>query len=212
MSQDVDFSKQSTSTATVAVAPTFTASMTRDAPIGALISLLIGFVLLILKDMLFPGLNLNAWMVSALTQIDEEIGMFAGALLLIPTSTDTASSLYILQYVYTAFLSFPSVLGWFVGGFLIGFLRIRKGRDEGNLRGGWDVFWYGLASVEIPFAVFGILFLVLTLNPAFMAAQAYAGGLLLFFLLFFLQPTFWLGLLLSLTGSLLGSVIARKKG
>jgi hypothetical protein len=212
MSQDIEFSKQSAAAVTVsAPAPAFSASMTRDAPIGTLISVVLGFVLLIVQLVAMPGFNLNAYLVSAFSAIDVDIGTYAGGILSIPNMTDQNTPLVILPYIYAAFLSFPACLSWFVGGFLVALIRVRKGLDEGNLKPGWDVFWYGMVIVEIPFAVFGIMFLLLSLSPGSYLAQGFAGGVLLFFLLFFLQPTFWIGMLTSLTGSMVGSILAKKK-
>lgn len=190
--------------------PYFSARMLRDAPIGAVISIVIGFVLLFVKESTMPGLNLNSWMITALASIDPDIGMYAGALLNVPTLNDPTTPLWMFQYAYASFLSFPSILAWVVGGFIVSFLRIKKGRDEGNLKAGWDVFWYGLLAVEIPFALFGVMFLIFSVTPFAYDMQGFTGSILLYFLLFFLQPMFWLGLFCSLFGSWLGAILAKK--
>jgi len=220
MAQDV-FSKGSAATETVSLAPppTFTANMLRDGAIGALISVMIGIVVNIVQVIAFPSLNLNQWMIDVLVKIatglDPKngplIGGALGGLLGMPITTDPSTPLSILQYFYAAFLSFPANVGWFLGGFLVGFLRIRAGRDEGNLKGGWDTFWYGMISVEIPFLVFGVLFLFTSIIPGLVTISGFAGSILLYFLLFFLMPNFWLSLIFALLGSLVGSSAARKK-
>ncbi len=207
---DVDFSKTSTTTTTVAVPPTFTASMSRDAPLGALIAIVLGFVLLLVQMVSFPEVNLNQWMINALSGLSEDAGMYIRAVLSIPITTDTTSPFYFLQFIYGAFLSFPANISWFVGAFIVGFLRVRRGRDEGNLRAGWDTYWYALVSIEIPFVVFGIILLITSMSPATMVVSAFSGSLLLYFLLFFLMPMFWLGLVFSLVGSIVGSIVAKK--
>jgi len=185
--------------------PTFQASMVRDAAVGALICIVLGLVLLVI-----PTQNLNAWMISALSSISSDIGMYAGAILSIPTTSDPATPLSIIKFIYAAFLMFPSNLSWFLGGFLVATVRVRRGRDEGNIKPGWDLFWYGLVSVEIPFILFGVIFLLSSLNPALMVLQGFSGSVLLYFLLMFLMPMFWMALILSLLGSLVGSAIAKK--
>ena len=74
------------------------------------------------------------------------------------------------------------------------------------------MFWYGLIPVEIPFAIFGITFLFSSISPgtALIPTQGFTGSVFLFYLLFFMQPMFWIGLLCALVGSFLGAVIAKK--
>ncbi len=186
--------------------PTFQASMVRDAAVGALICIVIGLVLLAI-----PGMpNLNSWMITALSSVSPDIGMYAGAILSVPTTSDPATPLSVIKFLYAAFLMFPSNLGWFVGGILVSSVRVRRGRDEGNIKPGWDLFWYGLVSVEIPFMIFGVIFLLSSLNPALMVLQGFSGSVLLYFLLMFLMPMFWMALILALLGSLIGSAVAKK--
>jgi len=199
--------------------PFFRARMIRDAPIGALISIIIGFILLLIKTSIpsFASLNLNSWMFLAMGKIPyfEDLAGYLEAILSIPTTTDQSTPLYQLQFIYASFLSFPSNLSWLVGGAVVGYLRIRRGRDEGNAKSGWSTFWYGLISIEIPFAVFGVLFLIYSAMPLTMDViimQGFTGSVLLFFLLCFLQPMFWMALIMSMVGSVIGSVIAKKKG
>jgi hypothetical protein len=206
----MDFSKTSTTTTTVAVPPTFSASMARDAPLGALIAIGLGFVLLLVQMAAFPEVNLNQWMITALSNTAGESGVYISAVLNIPITTDTTSPFYFLQFIYGAFLSFPANISWFVGALIVGFLRVRRGRDEGNLRAGWDTYWYALVSIEIPFIIFGIIMLLTFWNPVNAVVAAFSGSLLLYFLLFFLMPMFWLGLIFSLLGSIIGSLIAKR--
>jgi len=219
---EMEFSKQAQAAgATSSLAPpaTFTAWMTRDAAIGAMIAIGMGFGLLFVQLNLFPTVNLNRWMINTIvgliSQSDmgsaELIGGALGGLLNIPITADMSTPFYGLQFVYAAFLSFPSNLAWLVGGMVVAFLRVRAGRDEGNLKAGWDTYWYAMLSIEIPFAVFGVIFIISSLTPELMVVSAFAGSLLLYFLLFFLMPMFWLGLIFALLGSMIGSVIARKK-
>jgi hypothetical protein len=211
---EMDFSKQSAgpvTTTTFAPPPTFTANMMRDAAIGALISIGIGFGLLFVQMGLFPSLNLNRWMISTIGNLAGSNGVYVEALLGVPLSTDSLTPFYVLQYVYAAFISFPSNIAWFFGGLIVGALRIRSGRDEGNLKAGWDTFWYAMLSIEIPFAIFGVIFLITVLIPGAFTIAAFAGSLLLYFLLFFLMPMFWLGLIFALLGSAVGSAVAKKK-
>ena len=202
-------SEQAVTTQTT-VPPFFGATMTRDAPIGALISILVGVVLVIIKMAAFPELDLNSWIVSVFSSIDPDIGNYVGAVLTIPTST-IATPLAMLQYIYSAFLVFPSNLGWFIGAFIVAVIRVQRGREEGNLKPGWDTFWYGAVAIEIPFLVFGVVFLLSSLDAAAITLQGFSGSVLLFFLLFFLMPMFWLAMLMSLLGSLFGTVIMKKK-
>jgi hypothetical protein len=192
------------------VSPFFGATMTRDAPIGALISILVGIVLVIVKLAAFPALDLNSWIITVFASIDPDIGTYVGAVLTIPTST-VQTPLAMLQYIYSAFLVFPSNLGWFAGAFIVAVIRVQRGRDEGNLKAGWDTFWYGAVAIEIPFLVFGVIFLLSSLDAAAITLQGFSGSILLFFLLFFLMPMFWMAMLMSLLGSLLGTVIMKKK-
>ena len=206
MSQNMDFSKQPGSATQATAPPFFSASMTRDAPVGALISVIAGFVLLLVMDM-----NLNAYLVSGLSAISEDVGLYAGGILSVPNlGLFNVEFPRLISYVYAVFLSFPACMAWLIGGIIVAVMRIKKGRDEGNLRPGWDVFWYGLVIIEIPFAIFGVAFLILSLNPASYVEQGFAGSVLLYFLLIFLQPTFWIGMLSALVGSLIGSVIAKR--
>jgi hypothetical protein len=202
--------------ATVTAAPvpdSFRARMIRDAPIGALISIAIGIVIL-----LAGSLNLNGWMIEAIQSLigtkgsSALIGSDIGGVLGLPNVINSNTTPSVVQYIYASFVMFPSNLSWIVGGFIVSFARIRKGRDDGNLHGGWDVFWYGLIAVEIPFAIFGIIFLLSSISPgsALIALQGFTGSVFLFYLLFFIQPTFWIGLLCSLVGSFLGAVAAKK--
>ncbi|MHA1848902.1 MAG: hypothetical protein ACTSYS_07750 [Promethearchaeota archaeon] len=203
--------KSSTGASSSTVYPEFfTARMTRDAPIGALIAIITGFVLLIVKQMFFPDLDLNGMVATALTSTGSSAATYISAILSIPTVNDPLTPLSIIKYLYASFISFPSNSAWFIAGFIVSYMRIRSGRDEGNLKGGWDAYWYGLVSVEIPFAVFGVIFLFSTLNPALIDLQGFTGSVLLFFLLFFLQPMFWLGLIICLLGSIVGAKVARK--
>jgi hypothetical protein len=199
--------------------PTFNAWMLRDAAIGALLAIGLGFGLLLIQLGLFPDVNLNRWMINAIMSLVSQSGMdnadliggALGGLLNIPITTDASSPFYMLQFVYAAFLSFPSNIAWLLGGIVVAFLRVRAGRDEGNLKAGWDMYWYAMLSIEIPFAVFGIMFLISSFTPELFIISAFAGSLLLYFLLFFLMPMFWLGLIFALLGSMIGSVLARKK-
>ncbi|MBD3188279.1 hypothetical protein GF325_15700 [Candidatus Bathyarchaeota archaeon] len=190
--------------------PYFQAMMSRDAPIGALITLLIGFGMLGLKFFIFPDLNLNAWVIDAFNMINPEIGSYIGALFNVTTTADTNSAFFLMQFVYAAFLSFPANLSWLVGGILVSVIRVRRGRDQGPLRPGWDTFWYGMLAVEIPFMVFGIVFLFSSLDPGALALQGFSGSVLIYFLLFFLMPNFWIGLFMALFGSAIGTKIANK--
>ncbi|MEX2683376.1 MAG: hypothetical protein Q6373_017500 [Candidatus Sigynarchaeota archaeon] len=216
MSQDVNFPKQESSTAvsTVLAPPaTFTAWVQRDGAIGALVSIALGFGLLFVQLSLFPDVNLNQWMINTIASFvnDDMIKGVIQAVFNIPITGEPTSPFYLLQFVYAAFLAFPSNLAWFFGALLVSYKRVRGGRDEGNLRGGWDTFWYAMLSIEIPFAIFGVIFLISSLIPELFVVAAFAGSLLLYFLLFFLMPMFWLGLLFALVGSIIGSTMARKK-
>jgi hypothetical protein len=213
MESEPTFGKPSDQTTVVTqatVPPFFGATMTRDAPIGALISILVGIGLVIVKVVAFPTLDLNLLIVSVFSSIDPAIGTYVGALFAIPTST-VPTPLAWLQYIYSAFLVFPSNLGWFVGGLLVAIVRVQRGREEGNLKPGWDTFWYGAVAIEIPFLVFGVIFLFSSLSAGAVTLQGFTGSVLLFFLLFFLMPMFWMAMLMSLLGSLIGSVLMKKK-
>ncbi|MFX0102786.1 MAG: hypothetical protein ACFFCS_24675 [Candidatus Hodarchaeota archaeon] len=193
--------------------------MTRDAPLGALISILIGFGLLILKPFIMPGINLNAWMITAIQSLDlgiddwELYSSAIGGLINMPHTNDALTPLSMIQYIYAAFLSFPSVIGWFIGGMIVSHRRIRRGIDQGNLRGGWATFWYGLMSIELPLVVFGVIFLITAIIPGagMMSIQGFTGSVVLFFLLFLLQPMFWFAMLFALLGSAIGGAAARKQ-
>lgn len=215
MSQEISMPGQGSASTTTVVAPppTFSAWVRRDAAIGAGISIALGFALYFLQLYLFPDINLNKWMINTVAGFvdDPLIQGVIKALLDIPITGDTSTPFSILPGVYAAFLSFPSNLAWFVGGFLVAFLRVRSGRDEGNLRSGWDTFWFAMLSIEIPFALFGVMFLISSIIPGMTVVAAFAGSLLLYFLLFFLMPMFWLGLIFALLGSMVGSTVARKK-
>src|SRR5271157_1885545 len=94
-------SEQPAATVQTAVPPFFGATMLRDAPIGALISILVGILLVIIKVTAFPTLDLNSWMINVFTSISPTVGSYVGALLGIPTST-LATPLAMLQYIYSA--------------------------------------------------------------------------------------------------------------
>ncbi len=193
--------------------------MMRDGAIGALLSIAVGFGLLFVQLGLFPNVNLNRWMidviVSMVTKTDPEngalIGSAIGGLFNIPITSNTNSPFYMLQFFYASFLSFPSNIAWFLGGLLVGFKRVRSGRDEGNLKAGWDTFWYAMLSIEIPLFLFLGIFLITSIIPsAAPLLMGFSGSLLLYFLLFFLMPNFWLGLIFALLGSMAGSTMGRK--
>jgi hypothetical protein len=217
MESEPDFAKGSGAVTPQAVAPPFFgATMTRDSPIGAIISILVGLALVplysVLKGSTFNSTDPNTWIIGVIAQLagDESVGNYIGAVISIPTSTISTPLVY-LQYIYAAFLLFPSNLSWFAGAFIVAAIRVRKGRDEGNLKPGWDTFWYGAVAIEIPFLVFGVIFLISSINAGAVTLQGFTGSVLLFFLLFFLMPMFWIAMLMSLLGSLLGSVIMKKK-
>ncbi len=216
---EIEFSKQgspaTTTVGSIAPPPTFNASMMRDGAIGALISIGVGFGLLFIQLGLFPELNLNMWMVTALQDLmtrlgQGSIGMYLGAVLGIPNTPVVSSPFYFMQFFYAAFLSFPSNVGWLLGGLIVGYKRVRSGRDEGNLKAGWDTFWYGMLSIEIPFLAFLAIFLICALIPGAAVVATFAGSLLFYLLLFFLMPMFWLGLIFALIGSMIGSTMGRK--
>jgi len=211
---EMEFTKQSapapSSAGSLAPPASFNAFMVRDGAIGAMISIAAGFGLLFLQLGLFPDVNLNSWMINALSNAVGDAGVYISAVLNIPITTDMNSPFFLLQYFYAAFLSFPSNLAWLLGGLIVGYKRVRSGRDEGNLKAGWDTFWYAMLSIEIPFAVFLGIFLISSLIPSAAVIAAFSGSLLLYFLLFFLMPMFWLGLIFALLGSMIGSTMGRK--
>ncbi|MHA1683821.1 MAG: hypothetical protein ACTSUE_22975 [Promethearchaeota archaeon] len=206
---EMSFSGNSEATSAVAP-PYFQALMSRDAPIGALISFLVGFGLLVVKVVAFPDLNLNMWLVDAFNMINPEYGSYIGALISVPTTSDANSAFAFLQFFYAVFLSFPANLAWLVGGIIVGSIRVKRGRDDGPMRPGWDTFWYGMLSVEIPFIIFGIIFLFASLNPGAIDLQGFSGSVLIYFLLFFLMPNFWIGLFMALFGSAIGTKMTKK--
>ena len=217
MSKDQVFGQTTTVKTAPPAPPFFSATMSRDAPIGALISILIGFSLMIVNFILdqqgiWPMIDLNQWMVSAISDIDPEIGGYIGGLITMPVTNDTATPLFNLQFIYSAFLSFPANLSWLIGGMIVGAIRVGRGRDDGDLKGGWDTFWYGVLAIEIPFMVFSIIFLITSAIPtiATLIPLEFSGSVLLFFLLFFITPMFWMGLLMALIGSAIGSKIAKR--
>src|SRR5271157_819599 len=161
MESEPNFSKgtEQAVTTQATVPPFFGATMIRDAPIGALISILVGIALVIVKVAVFPTLDLNSWIISVFSSINADVGNYIGAVISIPTST-VQTPLALLQYIYSAFLVFPSNLGWFVGALIVAILRVQRGTEEGNLKPGWDTFWYGAVAIEIPFLIFGVIFLV----------------------------------------------------
>ncbi|MFO8018701.1 MAG: zinc ribbon domain-containing protein [Promethearchaeia archaeon] len=122
-----------------------------------------------------------------------------------------------LAIFFISFIEFPSCLAWTVPGYLIGYYRNKQYHNVEIKNNGWKVFWHGAYFIQAAFIIFSIgLFFVYLFQflPGFTLDDvqlSFFGSGILYLMLFFISPFFWMGLLSAGLGGFLGSKLGLKE-